>query len=272
MTQKEIEMKLLKMEAMIDDIYAYGHIPNKKCNICNNEFMFWDLYGTGNPIYSRYAKCPYCGSVERQRMLWFYFKQAKIIPNKKTDKLKLLHFAPEQCFLNTFAFNPSIDYYPVDYMQSQRYITSPSFKNVSAKPQKSYTVQGGVDIMNIPYEDKTFDLIICIHVVECVPDDKKAFSEMKRVLKPGGIAFIMSSVRETQEKTLENPEYNTEELRLKYYKNKYYHRLYGKDFPDRVREVGFNVDVIYHLKESFSKEYQLYGFREQDQIYRLTLQ
>ena len=47
-----------------------------------------------------------------------------------------------------------------------------------------------VDITNILYEDNSFDVILCSHVLEHVIDDQKAMRELFRVLKPGGWAIL----------------------------------------------------------------------------------
>lgn len=43
-----------------------------------------------------------------------------------------------------------------------------------------------IDAQSIPYEDKTFDMVIANHVLYHVPERKKALNEIRRVLKEGG--------------------------------------------------------------------------------------
>jgi ubiquinone/menaquinone biosynthesis C-methylase UbiE len=47
-----------------------------------------------------------------------------------------------------------------------------------------------VDIQDMPFEDNTYDLVRCSHVLEHVPDDRRALSEIRRILAPNGIAVI----------------------------------------------------------------------------------
>lgn len=46
------------------------------------------------------------------------------------------------------------------------------------------------DVTNLPFENESFDKIILSEVLEHVPDDKKALSEVYRVLKKGGVLGI----------------------------------------------------------------------------------
>ncbi|HNW87567.1 MAG TPA: class I SAM-dependent methyltransferase [Candidatus Limiplasma sp.] len=81
-------------------------------------------------------------------------------------------------------------------------------------------VKGIVNVVNmesIPYGDNTFDVVIANHVIEHVPDEQKALSEVMRVLKPGGFAILSTLVYQNLAQTLENPEYNTDALRLEHY-------------------------------------------------------
>lgn len=242
------EIRLLKIEAMIEELYNHVGVPYKKCNLCNQEFRFWELYHT---TYRRFVACPHCGSVESHRLLWFYISNNALIP-PSSGEVKLLHFAPEKCLRDIFSSNPLIDYYPVDY--------NPDYPRI----------KDTVDISNIQYEENFFDLIICNHVLECVPDDYKALRELRRVLTPNGIALVMSAVIHRNEKTLENPDYNTAELRRKHYGFSTYYRLYGSDFTERIRLSGFDVKEVYYAREFSTQEYNQYGLRVYDKIYVLT--
>jgi SAM-dependent methyltransferase len=46
------------------------------------------------------------------------------------------------------------------------------------------------DVMSLPYDDQSFDLVMAAHVLEHLPDLQRALAEMIRVLKPGGIVFL----------------------------------------------------------------------------------
>ena len=139
--------------------------------------------------------------------------------------MRVLHFAPEPVFYEQFSSHKDIEYWSVDLNPN------------------AFGVKKVVDITNITFEDNKFDLIMCNHVLEHIPDDKKAMSELYRVLKPQiGIAFLNVPVFNIP-KTFENPEYNTPELRSKHYGQADHVRAYGLDYVDRLKSVGFDVEI-----------------------------
>lgn len=46
------------------------------------------------------------------------------------------------------------------------------------------------DAMDLSFKDNSFDLVICTHVYEHVPDSRVLFKEIYRVLKPGGVCYL----------------------------------------------------------------------------------
>jgi SAM-dependent methyltransferase len=99
-----------------------------------------------------------------------------------------------------------------------------------------------MDITDVPFKDDAFDLIICVHVLEHVADDRRAMREMARVLRPGGSAMILVPIV-LEQPTLEDPAINTPEERKRHYWQADHVRLYGGDFRDRLAEEGFDVTV-----------------------------
>ena len=188
------------------------------------------------------VKCPSCHSLERHRALWFYFENSTDIfkHNIGIDRqiIKLLHFGPEKAFYDKFSNISYIDYYPVD-LKPKRYA--------------NIHLRDVVDIQNIPYPDNHFDLIINIHVLEHIPDDKKAMKELQRVIKPGGSAFISVPMSDIED-TLENPAYDTDELRLKHYGQRDHLRRYSqRTFPNLLKKAGFDVSEI-NLTQGISED------------------
>ena len=98
-----------------------------------------------------------------------------------------------------------------------------------------------MDITDIQYPDDSFDAIYCSHVLEHVPDDAKAMSELYRVLKPGGWAILAVPIR--GDTTFEDPTTTEPEERERLFGQSDHVRYYGKDFKDRLEAAGFEVKV-----------------------------
>lgn len=106
-------------------------------------------------------------SLERHRLCWLYLKEHTELFSKN---IKVLHFAPEQAFYPRFRRLKNIEYTTTD-------LNSP-LADVHA------------DICALPFDNNQYDMIICNHVLEHIPDDLRAMREIYRVLKPGGLAIL----------------------------------------------------------------------------------
>ena len=165
-------------------------------------------------------------SLERHRLLWLYLKN-------ETDffsaQKKVLHFAPEQAFLKRFRKMKNLDYTTTDLL-------SP-IADVKA------------DICNLPFADATFDVILCNHVLEHIPDDQKAMQELFRVMKPGGMGIFQVPQDLSREETFEDDSITDKKQRAAIFGQYDHVRVYGRDYFDRLRKVGFNVvEVDYTAK------------------------
>ena len=187
------------------------------CNCCNKSFR--KFLPKGN-ISRENAMCPNCCSLERSRLLLLYLQNETNLFKKH---LKVLHFAPEICLYKRIK-NLDIEYIDGD-------INPALARNV-------------IDITNISFPDKYFDLIICSHVLGHVPDEKKAIKELYRVLAPNGIALIMTLIDNNREETFEDTNINTSSGRLKQYGEFDLVRLHGRDFAKRLKSSGFEVIEI----------------------------
>lgn len=213
-----------------------------ECPICKAKFPAFLPFSVPPLLPHPNSRCPNCGSLKRHRKLYLLMQKL----DWHREGMRILHFAPERTlfyFFNTFQ---DIDYWPVDLNP------------------KMYGVRKAVDITDITFDDDSFDLIMCTHVLEHIPDDRKAMSELYRVLKPKtGIAFLNVPIFNNPT-TLENPEYNTPELRRKYYGQADHVRAYGFDYPDRLRAAGFNVRLFEDIDD---KDLKRYGINKNEQIF-----
>ncbi len=182
------------------------------------------------------ALCPGSLTLERHRLMWLYLQEKT---DFFTSPKKVLHIAPEICFVDIFSTMPNLDYVTAD-------LDSP-------------WAQIKMDLHDIPYTDNTFDVIFCNHVMEHVEDDIHCMSELHRVLKPEGWAIIQSPVYDIPE-TYENPLLKHPTEREIAFGQSDHVRKYGHDYADRLRKAGFDVtedDFINHFTPEQKKRYAL---------------
>ncbi|MFT5791761.1 MAG: putative SAM-dependent methyltransferase [Saprospiraceae bacterium] len=174
-------------------------------------------------------------SLERHRLLWLYLKSETDF--FKTHK-KVLHFAPEQAFYSRFRQMKNLDYTTTD-------LNSP-LADVKA------------DICNLPFEDNTYDIIFCNHVLEHIPDDTKAIQELYRVLKKGGMGIFQIPQELSRATTFEDDSITDKKERAKIFGQYDHVRIYGKDYFDKLRSVGFKVDEVDYTKTLLKEEITKY--------------
>jgi SAM-dependent methyltransferase len=160
-------------------------------------------------------------SLERHRLLWLYLKNET---DFFTAKNKVLHFAPEQAFYKRFRKMSNLDYITTD-------LNSP-LADVKA------------DICNLPFNNSEFDIILCNHVLEHIPDDTKAMQELYRILKPGGFGVFQIPQDLSRAKTFEDDSITDKKERAKIFGQYDHVRIYGRDYFDKLRSIGFEVDEV----------------------------
>ncbi|MFO7615679.1 MAG: methyltransferase domain-containing protein [Bacteroidales bacterium] len=185
------------------------------CPVCSRSFSRMLPYGV---VPRPNVLCPSCLSLERHRLIWLYLIR---VPGILTFPVKLLHVAPEQCFHGRFRKMGHIDYVTADL--------------------ESPLAEYHFDLHSIPFDSDTFDLVLCNHVLEHVEDDRRVMGEILRVLSPGGLAILQVPQDPGLEVTYEDPGITDPREREKHFGQKDHLRLYGKDYPVRLREAGFNV-------------------------------
>lgn len=160
-------------------------------------------------------------SLERHRLLWLYLKDHTGFFSKN---LKVLHFAPEQAFYKRFRKLSNLDYTTTD-------LNSP-LADVKA------------DICDLPFENHSFDFILCNHVLEHIPDDKLAMQELYRVLKPGGTAILQIPQELDRALTFQDDSITDPKERAKIFGQYDHVRIYGRDYFDKLRQIGFKVEEV----------------------------
>lgn len=164
------------------------------------------------------TRCPSCAAQPRQRLIAFFLKREVKLG---LTNARVLHFAPEPGLIRMISAMPRVDYVPGDLV-----------------PDSGHEQ---VDATSIHLQP-TFDGVITSHVLEHVPNDAAAIAEMFRVLKPGGWAVVLVPVSHRLETTYEDPTIVSRWGRHRHYGQHDHVRLYGRDFPERLRHVGFDVE------------------------------
>ena len=169
-------------------------------------------------------------SLERHRLMWLYLQNET---DFFTSNLKVLHMAPEQSFYKRFRNLKNLDYVTCD-------LDSP-IADVKA------------DIQGLPFENDAFDVIFCNHVLEHVDDDKKALSELFRVMKPGGWGILQVPIRYQLEETFEDATITDRKERIEKFGQYDHVRVYGLDYYETLKNAGFTVEKV-NLSEKLSNE------------------
>ena len=216
---------------------ARGSAPGRTvcCPVCGGHFPHFLPFGA-RPRAN--ASCPACNVKERHRHMW-------LLLHRHTDlfegrPLKVLHMAPSAQIGKRFKKVAHLEYHTGDL-----------------DPARADEV---IDITDIPYPEGTFDVVICSHVLEHVPEDRRAMAELHRVMAPGGWGLIVVPIM--AEKTWEAGPLTGPEERLRLLGHREHVRAYGWDFTDRLAEAGFAVEVWTPHAHLVPDELAYYGLEQ----------
>lgn len=251
---------LIRLSIVVRPILAFLLKGDKFTDpIDGKNFRMFLPYGYGNQRNN--VLSPSTLSLERHRLLWLYLqnetdffqseldsdspvtqnKQIKLRKDAETSSaLKVLHFAPEQEFYKRFKKQTNIDYTTTDLL-------SP-LADVKA------------DICNLPFEDNEYDIIFCNHVLEHIPDDTKAMQELYRVIKPGGMGIFQIPQDLSRATTFSDDTIVDQKERAKIFGQYDHVRVYGRDYFDKLRGIGFKVieeDYTHKLAPELVEKYCL---------------
>ena len=231
---------LIKMSYWVRPFLALYLIGKKyEDPIDGKTFRKFLPYGYGSPRAN--VLSPSTLSLERHRLLWLYLTRETDFFSKP---LKVLHVAPEQAFYKRFKNQKNLTYITTD-------LYSP-LADVKA------------DLCALPFEDDSFDVIFCNHVLEHIPDDAQAMRELYRVMKKGGWGIFqvpqdINRVHTFEDDTITDPAERTRIF------GQYDHvRVYGLDYFDRLRQVGFEVEEIAYSTHFTAEEIERYRIVPQE--------
>ncbi len=150
---------LYRYEASFRKVYSLLYIGNKyECNVCKKKWRTF-IYFNGE------MKCPNCGSIGRDRMLYSLLHKAL------QQNTFLLDFSPSRCLYRLLKNKLPKNYYSTDF-------------------ENEFIADYKFDITNIAIGNDVFDIICCFHILEHIQNDAMAMQELYRVLKPGGTIFV----------------------------------------------------------------------------------
>lgn len=203
------------------------------CALCDGEFDSFIPHRGVSP-----GRCPRCGSLERHRLLVGFLRERTDL---FTARLSVLHIAPEYGLQRRLRRLDNLTYRSAD-------LDSP-------------LAMDRVDLLDMPYADGSFDVVICNHVLEHVADDRLALSEIRRVLVSAGRALLLSPIDQELAETLEDPTVTAPAERDRVFGQSDHMRRYGRDFAERVAEAGFAVDVCSPIDLFDQAEIARHGLR-----------
>lgn len=227
---------LIRISYLVRPFVAWGLQGNRFTDpIDGKSYRKFLSYGYGKTRPNVLA--PGTLSLERHRLLWLYLQQETDFFKKPR---KVLHVAPEQAFLDRFRGLKHLDYTTTD-------LESP-LADIKA------------DLTDLPFVENTFDMVICNHVLEHIPEDKKAMSEIYRVLKPGGMAILQVPYEADREKTFSDDSITDPKERARIFGQYDHVRVYGMDYFDTLASIGFEVkkeDYTNRLNKEEIEKYRL---------------
>lgn len=165
------------------------------------------------------ARCPVCNGIDRYRWCFYVISHYTDI---LTTPCSILHFAPERTISDLIQTNNQCFY-----------VTADIDKNMAML---------AIDATDIPFQSESFDYVIANHILEHIPDDTAALSEIHRVLKDDGVAIISFPIC-TDDVTYEDETITSEDERLIRFGHKGHVRIYGTDYMERLNKAGFSVEI-----------------------------
>lgn len=226
-----------------------------ECPFCGFLSKDLALLGIDTPAARKYktigmgirpGMCWKCRAKDKEKLLYLYLRD--VVNLFDVHSLRLLHIAPENIIAQRILSIKSIDYVCGDFF-AKGYMYPPYVRNMN--------------VLNLPFPDNDFDMVMCNHVLEHVEDDRKAMNELYRVLKKGGIGILQVPMSKNIEKTLEDSLVKTPKDRLAIFGQIDHLRLYGLDYKSRLEECNFRVELVHFSNDVIEK----YGLDKNEDLY-----
>lgn len=208
----------------------------RQCVLCGNRVRRFLAHGGGAEVLERRRvvggmqrredRCPVCHGADRTRMMMLYLETETDIGHRP---MSVLHVAPDFGLYLWLMRQPQVDYLGTD-LDASRY-------------RHIHNMQSS-DLTVTPFSAAAFDVVICSHVLEHVPDDAAAFAELLRVLKPGGHALLLAPFALDGAGTDEDPSIHDAAEQDRRFGQWDHVRIYDReDFLARMRTAGFEAGL-----------------------------
>jgi SAM-dependent methyltransferase len=242
------KINIASLKRLLKQIYHYGR--RYRCPNCGSSLRRWALCGVDTRVAvekqiigagRRESECPVCRSAERDRLVYLYLRDHLHLFDDK-EAIDILHIAPEDCLY--LPLHKKIKYHT--------YLCGDKFE-----PGYHYGRQvQRLDLTALDLPDHSFDLILCNHVLEHIPDDRQAMRELYRVLKPRGRAILQVPLSPLLRETFEDFSVSDPLERERLFGQKNHCRIYGQDYGSRLEAVGFAFRPVF-LSDSKYRKYGL---------------
>lgn len=215
----------------------------RECPMCGAKRRKFLPYGY---VTSREdALCPSCLSLERHRLIWLWLERHSSLFDSHPT---LLHIAPEVSLMCHFKRH---------YKGHTGYITA---------DLESPLADMHFDVQHIPMKDRSVDVVICNHLLEHVEDDAMALNELYRIMRPGGWGIMLVPEDRSRAVTFEDDTITDPKERTRLFGQYDHRRLYGRDYDDRLRRAGFEVERIAVEELLSNDERRLYATGSDDMV------
>ena len=239
-------------------------LEEKHCTVCKSKvhirafpyrayFQKWFDHGfvfspfLFETLNLKHYQCGNCGATDRERLMALYLDE--YVQANSDRPMDLIDFAPVKALPQFLRGLKNVNYRSADlYMKH---------------------VDDVVDITDMSiYENGTFDIFICSHILEHIENDIDAMKELHRVTKEGGIGLCLVPIMLSLDRSLEDKSYlESEALRWKYFGQDDHVRMYSKnDFVSRLESVGFQVEQ-YGQDYFGSESFQNHGLDKKSVLY-----
>lgn len=263
LSQMQKMQVLEKVATIIEKIQKYINENKHTCNVCGKTvffdpipkeyenirkkagFSYWD---EKFQLESRFKySCPVCSANDRDRLMIAFLES---LQSDDKEKLRMLQIAPSR----------TIEFYALGREDIVYDSTDMTMKDVSFNANLQ-------DLSMI--EDETYDIVVCLHALERVEDDRKAMREIWRILKLQGVCLVCVSLAVGKNETDEQWGCPVEE-NWRRFGHGAHSRFYGQeDFVNRLQHAGFCVNEL-GVTWFGSEFYQKHGFDDLSVLYVVT--